>query len=342
MVVSRVSAARNRAMEGSTLNDLPLQSRSEKRRKARPSRVVGSQEGSSAYLFLLPWIVGFFAFSLIPMASSLLLSFSDYNLFDEPRFVGFENFFYMFDSDWHFPAALGVTFRYVFIAVPFQLAVSLVLAFVLNRGIPGLSVFRTVFYVPSLLGSSVAVGILWRQVFGAEGLLNSFLVGMGLDSFAGTSWIAEPRYALWTIILLRVWQFGSPMIIFLAGLKQIPQELLESAEIAGASRFQRTRMIVLPMLSPIILFNFIMQIISAFKVFTEAFIVSGGASGGGVVGGTLDSLLFYTIHIYSEGFVKFRMGYASALSWLLLVMISGFTLVSFRISSKWVYYGEGS
>lgn len=222
------------------------------------------------------------------MASSLFLSFTDYNLFDEPRFVGLENFIYMVESDWHFPAALGVTLRYVFIAVPFQLAVSLVLAFVLNRGIFGLSIFRTLFYIPSLLGSSVAVGILWRQLFGAEGLLNAFLSGLGFERFLGTSWIAEPRYALGTIIL----------------------------------------------------FNFVMQIISAFKVFTEAFIVSGGASGG-CLGGTLDSLLFYTIRIYSEGFVKFRMGYASSLSWLLLVMISVFTFLSFKISSKWVYYGEG-
>jgi len=276
------------------------------------------------------------------MAASLVLSFTDYNLFDKPRFTGLENFALMFSGDWHFPAALSVTLRYVLIAVPLQLLVSLLLAFVLNRGVPGLSVFRTLFYIPSLLGSSVAVGILWRQIFGGEGVLNIMLTGLGLEWARGVSWIASPRYALGTIIILRVWQFGSPMIIFLAGLKQIPQELLEAAEIEGASRLQRSWRISLPMLSPIILFNFVMQIISAFKVFTEAFIVSGGASGGGVVGGTLDSLLFYTIHIYSEGFVKFRMGYASALSWLLLGIISVFTFISFRFSSKWVFYNEGT
>ncbi len=302
------------------------------------SRAVGSRENLSAYLFLLPWIVGFLGLSLIPMASSLFLSFTDYNLFDAPRFKGLENYLYMISSDWHYPAAVSVTLRYVFIAVPLQLFVSLVLAFVLNRGIPGLALFRTLFYIPSLLGSSVAVGILWRQIFGMQGLLNNALVRIGFGWAEGLSWVGEPKYALWTIIVLRAWQFGSPMIIFLAGLKQIPRELLEAAEISGASRFQRTRMIVLPMLSPIILFNFIMQIISAFKIFTEAFIVSGGSTGGGIVGGTLDSMLFYTMHIYSEGFVRFRMGYASALSWVLLAMIAGFTFLAFRTSSKWVHY----
>ncbi len=312
--------------------------RTRSRRRKRRSRAVGSRENLTAYLFLLPWIVGFLGLTLLPMAMSLVLSFTDYNLFDLPRFTGVENFLYMASGDWHYPAALSVTVRYVLFAVPLQLLVSLLLAFVLNRGLPGLALFRLLFYVPSLLGASVAVGILWRQIFGAQGLLNALLVSLGFDRANGLSWIAEPRFALSTIIALRVWQFGSPMIIFLAGLKQIPQELLEAAEIAGATRAQRAWLIVLPMLSPIVLFNLVMQIISAFKVFTEAFIVSGGATGGGLVGGTLDSLLFYTIHIYSEGFVRFRMGYASAMSWVLLALVAGFTYLAFRSSSRWVHY----
>ncbi len=309
------------------------------RRRSGNTGAVGSRENLAAYLFLLPWIVGFVGLSLLPMAMSFFLSFTNYNLFDAPRFTGIENFLTMAKGeDWHYPAALSVTLRYVFISVPLQLLASLLLAFVLNRGLPGLAVFRLLFYIPSLLGASVAVGILWRQVFGMEGLLNALLLRLGFEWARGLSWIGEPRYALWTVITLRVWQFGSPMIIFLAGLKQIPQELLEAAEISGATRRQRAWLIVLPLLSPIILFNFIMQVISAFKVFTEAFIVSGGATGGGLVGGTLDSLLFYTIHIYSEGFVRFRMGYASAMSWLLLAMIAVFTWLAFRISHKWIYY----
>lgn len=306
------------------------------------SHVVGTRENLAAYMFLLPWILGFFLLTLIPMGASLLLSFTNYNLFDAPQFRGLANFRYMFQMDWHFPAAVSVTFRYVFTSVPLQLLVSLSLAFVLNRGIPALTLFRTLFYIPSLLGASVAVGILWRQVFGMTGLLNSMLLNLGFEWARGLSWIADPRFALSTIIILRVWQFGSPMIIFLAGLKQIPNELLEAADIAGATRFQRTLRVTLPILSPIILFNFIMQIISAFKVFTEAFIVSGGSTGGGIVGGTLDSLLFYTIHIYSEGFVKFRMGYAAALSWLLLVIIAVFTGLSFWVSRRWVHYSGDS
>jgi pectin-derived oligosaccharide transport system permease protein len=319
----------------------PKNARRQKATHRPGSRIVGTREGS-AYLFLIPWIAGFLFLTLIPMGASLLLSFTNYNLFDAPRWSGLQNFIYMFTADWHFPAAVSVTFRYVFISVPLQLIVSLALAFVLNRGIPGLPLFRTLFYIPSLLGSSVAVGILWRQIFGIEGVLNLTLLKLGFEFAEGLSWIADPRYALSTLVVLRVWQFGSPMIIFLAGLKQIPQELLESADISGASRFQRTIYVTLPILSPIILFNFIMQIISAFKVFTEAFIVSGGASGGGVVGGTLDSLLFYTIHIYAEGFVKFRMGYAAALSWLLLAIIAVFTLISFWISGRWVHYTSDS
>jgi multiple sugar transport system permease protein len=309
-----------------------------RRRTGAGSNIVGTKDHVTAYLYLLPWIVGFLGLSLIPMGASLLLSFTDYNLFNFPSFVGLENFRYMFTIDWHYPAAVSVTIRYVLIAVPLQLLVSLLLAFTLNRGIPGLFVFRTLFYIPSLLGTSVAVGILWRQIFGTEGLLNLTLLKLGFEWARDLSWIGDPKYALSTIIILRVWQFGSPMIIFLAGLKQIPQELLESADIAGASQLQKTWLVTLPILSPIILFNFVMQIISAFKIFTEAFIVSGGAVGGGIIGGTLDSLLFYTLHIYSEGFVKFRMGYASALSWVMLAMIAAFTFVAFRISSKWVHY----
>ncbi|MDD3997202.1 MAG: sugar ABC transporter permease [Sphaerochaetaceae bacterium] len=300
--------------------------------------VVGKKEWYVPYLFLLPWIIGFIGLSLYPIVASLVFSFTQYNLFSEPVFSGFENYIYMFENDWHFPAAVKVTLLYVAVSVPLQLLVSLVLAFKLNKGIPFTTAFRTIFYIPSLLGSSVAVGILWRQLFSMNGLLNILLLKLGVHWVEGVSWIADPRFATWTIIILRVWQFGSPMIIFLAALRQVPGELLEAAMIDGAKQSACVRYIILPFISPIILFNLIMQTISAFKVFTEAFIVSGGASGGGIVGGTLDSLLFYTIHIYSEGFLKFRMGYASALAWLLLLIISIITLILFRISRKRVYY----
>ncbi len=226
--------------------------------------------------------------------------------------------------------ALKVTFIYVLVSVPLQLMVSLALAIVLNKGVPGLSFFRACFYVPSLLGGSVAISILWRQIFGMQGLLNQMLQALGVDSTI--SWVANPNTAVWTLIILRVWQFGSPMIIFLAAIKQIPSELVEAAAIDGANRRQQIFKIMIPYISPIILFNLIMQIISAFKVFTESYIISGGN------GGVLDSLLFYTLHIYNEGFGKMRMGYASALAWFLVLLMGIVTGVIFAVSKKFVHY----
>ena len=276
-------------------------------------RVLMKKKGDkyAGYVFLLPWLIGFIGLTLIPMGMSLYYSFTNYNLLSAPQFVGLTNYIKMFTSDYHFLNAL-------------------VLAFILNKGVKGLSLFRAAFYVPSLLGGSVAISILWRQIFGMNGILNQLLNALGIESTI--SWVANPNTAVWTLIVLRVWQFGSPMIIFLAAIKQVPQEMLEAAAIDGASKFQRTIRIMLPMISPIILFNLIMQIISAFKVFTESYIISGGN------GGVLDSLLFYTLHIYNEGFGKMRMGYASALAWFLVLIIAVLTALVFGVSKKFVHY----
>ena len=282
------------------------------------------------YVFLLPWFLGFTLLTLLPMAMSLYFSFTNYNLLSPPKFVGFSNYIKMFTTDLHFTNAVRVTFIYVLVSVPLQLIASLFLAIVLNKGVKGLSFFRACFYVPSLLGGSVAISILWRQIFGMEGLLNQALQALHIHSTI--SWVANPSTAVGTLIILRIWQFGSPMIIFLAAIKQIPQEMMEAASIDGASKVQRIFKIVLPMISPIILFNLIMQIISAFKVFTESYIISGGN------GGVLDSLLFYTLHIYNEGFGKMRMGYASALAWFLVLIMCLVTGIIFLISKKFVHY----
>ena len=287
-------------------------------------------ERYAAYIFLLPWIVGFIVLTLVPMVMSLYYSFTNYNLLTPPKFIGIENYISMFTSDLHFNNALKVTFIYVFASVPLQLLVSLILAFILNKGVKGLSFFRAAFYVPSLLGGSVAISLLWRQIFGMDGILNQVLGMMGIG--CDISWVANPDTAVWTLVILRMWQFGSPMIIFLAAIKQVPQEMMEAAAIDGASRFKQITKIMLPLISPIILFNLIMQIISAFKVFTESYIISGGN------GGVLDSLLFYTLHIYNEGFGKMRMGYASALAWFLVLIIGILTALVFWISKKFVYY----
>lgn len=293
------------------------------------------QRNKFAYLFLTPWLVGLLLFALIPILASLYLAFTNYDLFTTPKWVGVDNFRHMFTSNPRYLKALQVTFKYVFLGVPLQLLTALALALILNRGIPGLPLFRAIFYIPSLLGGSVAIALLWRRLFGYDGVLNQFLALLGVEFDRPISWVTHPSYNLYTLILLLVWAFGSPMIIFLAGLKQIPAELYEAAAIDGGNRVKSFRYITLPLLTPIIFFNLVMQIIAAFQAFTPAFIVGGGSTGG-----PLDSLLFYTLYLYFLGFVEFRMGYASAMAWALLVIILLFTALLFFTSRWWVYYGD--
>ncbi|MGH3749137.1 MAG: carbohydrate ABC transporter permease, partial [Micromonosporaceae bacterium] len=215
------------------------------------------------------------------------------------------------------------------VGVPLQLAVALGIAVLLNQGMRGLAFYRSVLYLPSLLGGSVAVAILWRQIFGAEGLVNQALALVGIQ---GIGWVSDPRTALWSIVGLHVWTFGAPMIIFLAGLRQIPNMYYEAAKVDGASRRQMFRNITLPLISPIIFFNLVLQIISAFQAFTQAFIISGGS------GGPSDSTLFFTLYLYQKGFGEFDMGYASALAWVLLVIVGIFTAINFLASKYWVFY----
>ncbi|WP_448059529.1 carbohydrate ABC transporter permease [Cellulomonas hominis] len=284
----------------------------------------------AAYGFLAPWMIGLVALTVIPMGASLYLSLTDYNLLQSPTFVGLQNYADMLSDDrmW---TSLRVTFTYVLLGVPLQLGFALAIALVLDRGMRGLSFYRSALYLPSLLGSSVAVAILWRQVFGSDGLVNSFL---GLFGITGMGWISNPDTALYTIILLHVWTFGAPMIIFLAGLRNIPHSYYEAAEIDGAGVARRFRSITLPLLTPIIFFNLVMQVIGAFQSFTQAFIVSGGT------GGPSDSTLFYTLYLYKEGFGNFHMGYASAMAWVLLVLIAAFTALNFWLSKFWVFYSD--
>lgn len=285
-----------------------------------------------ALFFLGPWLIGLFLFSIYPIVHSLYLSFTNYNLFQPPTFIGFENY-RMLMHDPRFLQSCKVTGIYVFVGVPLQLAFALILALFLSKGIRGVNFFRAVYYLPALLGGSVAISVLWRQVFGIEGIVNQLLGVLGFsENVTSISWITNPKYALATVIILRVWQFGSPMIIFIAGLKQIPQELYESASIDGANSFKQFINVTLPILSPIILFNLIMQIISAFQAFTPAYII------GGVTGGALDSLLFYTLYLYITGLTYFKMGYASAMAWILMIVISVITIIIFRLSRNSVYY----
>ncbi|WP_457965148.1 sugar ABC transporter permease [Arthrobacter sp. D1-29] len=281
----------------------------------------------SGYLFLLPWFLGML-FTIIPFFASLYLAFTDYNLFTEPNFVGLANFQAMFE-DPRLLQSLKVTFIYTFVSVPISLAVALLIALVLNRGLQGLAIYRSVYYLPSLLGGSVAIVMLWRYIFGNNGIVNGAL---GLLGIQGPAWVTDPEFALSTLIVLNVWTFGSPMVIFLAGLRQVPSMYYEAASIDGASSWRQFRNITLPLISPIIFFNLIMQLIGSFQTFTQGYVMSGGT------GGPADSTLFYNLYLYQKGFTEFEMGYASAMAWLLLMIIAIFTAINFIASKFWVFY----
>ncbi|SHG01616.1 carbohydrate ABC transporter membrane protein 1, CUT1 family [Kaistia soli DSM 19436] len=299
---------------------------------ARPARTRKPlSDNAYGYLFLAPWLVGLLVFLAGPTLVSLYLSFTDFNLLQPPKWVGAQNYITLFSRDPRYLQALRVTFTYVFTAAPLNLLFALLLALLLNTRIRGISLYRAVYYVPSLLGGSVAIAILWQQIFGLDGVVSQILGFFGVH---GSSWVSSPKQALWTLVILHVWQFGSAMIIFLAGLKQIPAELYEAATIDGAGKVHRFWFITLPMLTPVIFFNLVLQIINSFQAFTPAFIISGGK------GGPLDSTLFYTLYVYIQGFTNFRMGYASAMGWILLIIIGVFTALAFLSSKYWVHYDD--
>lgn len=293
----------------------------------------------TSYLFLAPWLIGFFVFTLYPMLYSLYLSFTDFSILEVPKWIGIRNYFQMFIGNAEFPRdtrfanSLVVTFLFVFVSVPLRLIFALGVAMLMNQKLRLIPFYRTVYYIPTLLGGSVAISVLWKQLFAGDGVLNLLLKTLfGVEN--PPAWISDPRYALYTLILLAVWQFGSPMIIFLAGLKQIPNEHYEAADVDGAGRIRKFFSITIPALSPVIFFNFIMQTITAFQSFTQAFVVSGGT------GGPLDSTMFYSLYLYIRGFNFWHMGYASAMAWFLLLIIAILTAVTFKLARTRITYGE--
>ena len=283
----------------------------------------------AGYVFISPWLLGFFIFTLIPILASLYLAFTDYRLTAAPTWTGLDNFEKMFFGDARYWRSMRATFFYVFTAVPLRLVVALALAMVLNNSRRLVSVYRAAFYAPSMIGGSIAVAIMWRQIFGKVGLVNAVLALFGIP---GAAWIGRPETAIWTLILLAAWQFGSPMLIFLAGLKQIPSELYEAASIDGGGPWARFIHITLPMLSSVIFFNLVMQMISSFMVFTQALVITNG--------GPLDTTLFYALYLYQRAFGSFQMGYGAAMAWVLLLIIAVFTAINFKFSNRWVFYEE--
>lgn len=288
-------------------------------------------ENRAAYLFLLPWFVGLVGITIFPIIASLYLSFTDYDILSAPKWTGLDNYEKLFTRDRRFDNAIGVTLRYVGMSVPLILIISLTVAVALNRGLAGLALYRSLFYVPSLIGASVGIGILWREVFGERGIFNLFL---GLFGIEGIGWITNPNSALNVIIVLNVWTFGASMVIFLAALRQIPDSYYEAASIDGANKFQQFRRITLPLLTPVILFNMVLLTIGSFQSFTQAFVVSRGT------GGPIDSTLLYTLYLYQRAFVNLDMGYASGMAWVLLLAIAAMTGFIFWTTRFWVFYGD--
>ncbi|MFD7923110.1 carbohydrate ABC transporter permease [Streptomyces sp. NPDC059740] len=297
-------------------------------RTGRTKRPRRERQGP-AYVFLSPWIIGVVALTLVPMAVSLYLSFTDYDLFDAPHWVGLRNYTDMFLHDPRYWRSVGTTLLYVVVAVPLKLALALAVAVLLKNIRTGQGFYRSAFYAPSLLGASMSIALVWRALYNDGGTVPDVLGHLGIHT---GGWVADPDLAWLVVALLTVWQFGAPMVIFLAGLQQIPSDLYEAAALDGAGRWRQFRSVTLPMLSPVLFFNLVLETIQSFQVFTPAFVVSSGK------GGPADSTMFYTLYLYDRGFSASHMGYASAMAWILLLAIGAVTLVLFKTSKAWVFY----
>ena len=295
------------------------------------SRFINNRN-TVGYVFAFPFIFGFICFSFVPIITSFYYSFTDYSMGSKSiTYVGFKNFLNLFSDD-VFMKSLGITLKYVLLSVPLKLAFALMVAFVLTRKSKMVTLYRSLYYVPSLVGGSVAVALVWKQLFARKGLFNAVLSDMGLKT---VNWFGDQKLALYPLILMSVWQFGSSMIIFAAGLKEIPTTYYEAARIDGANGRQTFLRITLPCLSPIILYNLVMQTIQAFMSFTQAFVITQGGPNNGT--------LLYALNVYNQAFKYNHMGYACAMSWFMLVIMSLITLVIFKTSRFWVFSegGEG-
>lgn len=289
------------------------------------------KDNIAGYLMLTPWLVGFVLMWMIPIFISVYYSMTDFNLLNTPSFIGIDNYVRAFTQDKTFYQALKVTFIYVLVLVPLRLAFALFVAMILNKKHKGLGLYRTLYYVPSIIGGSIAVSIVWKQIFGNQGVVMSLLNAIGIEQT--TSLLGNTTTSLGVIILMGVWQFGSSMLIFLSALKQIPYSLYESAQVDGAKPGKMFTRITLPMLTPTIFFNLILQIINGFRVFTESYVITDG--------GPLDSTLSYVLYLYRRAFNYFDMGYSCALAWILVAIIGIFTAVLFKTQGSWVHYESG-
>ncbi|MET9062348.1 sugar ABC transporter permease [Streptomyces antibioticus] len=303
-----------------------------KRRPAAPAagRRGRRRENLAGYLFMSPWIAGFLLLTAGPMIASLYYAFTSYNLFTPPKWVGLDNFTTMFqDPRWQ--KSVEVTLKYVVVATPLKLLLALGVALLLAQRRRGQGLYRAAFYLPSLIGASVSVGFVWRALFSDDAIVDRGQKILGVDV---GGWIGNPDYVLYSLVALSIWQFGAPMVIFLAGLKQVPRELYEAAEVDGAGPVRRFWNITLPTISPVLFFNVLLESIHAFQVFGSAYVVSDTRCG------PADATLVYTCYLYQKGFKEAQMGFASAMAWTLVVAVGLVTAVLFWSQKKWVHYEE--
>lgn len=300
-----------------------------KRARTRRGSVLARRRNVYFYLFIAPWLLGFIIFRAGPLLAAAWLSFVKWEIVTPPVFVGFANWTTM-PRDPLFWQSLKVTSIYTFAVVPLSVVLGFLLAFLMNQNVKGVTVFRTIYYLPSVT-SGVAVAMLWIWIFNPEfGLLNYFLDMIGIK---GPAWLFDPEWVIPAFIIMSLWGLGGTTIIYLAGLQGIPTQLYEAAEIDGADGWQRLLNITVPMMTPIVFFNLVMNVIGTFQVFTSAFVMTQG--------GPRNASLFYVLYLFRNAFQYFEMGYAASLAWVLFAIIGFFTLIIFRTSDRWVYY-EGS
>lgn len=280
-------------------------------------------------VYILPWLIGMVFLTLYPFINALVISFTDYNLVREPNFIGLANYTKLFHDE-DFLGTLTATLKYTVITVPLQLAFALFIAYILNFKLKGINFFRTAYYIPSLLGGNVAVAVLWRFLFQQDGLINRIIGVVGIQPVA---WLSSPGGAMSVIVILKVWQFGSAMLIFLAALKDVPQDLYEAASVDGSTKLHSFIHITMPLITPTIFFNLVMQLVNAFQEFNGPYLVTGK--------GPLNATYLTSMYIYDNAFKYFNMGYASAASWILFLIIVAVTLILFATQDKWVYYSDG-
>ena len=287
------------------------------------------EQGYMGFILILPWLIGFCIFKLYPFVSSLVYSFTDYDLFKGVQnVVGFQNYIDAFTKAKNVKA-LKVTFTYAFMTVPLKLIFALFIAYILNFKIKGVGLFRTAYYVPSILGGSVAIAVLWKALFKNDGVVNTILTMLGFESI---NFLADKNWALFIICLLRVWQFGSAMVLFLAALKGVPEDLYEAASIDGATKGRQFLSITIPLISPVIFYNLVTQLVQAFQEFNGPYIITNG--------GPRNATTLISVIVYNTAFKDYKVGMSSAMAWVMFVIVMILTIIAFVSQKKCVYYSD--